>query len=80
MTNHPNRSRAGSAARNPKPAEIVKAREKVQRQLDLGITAAQTYCAEQVHTTCRVWQQWETADRRMHPAFWELFCINSAKP
>jgi hypothetical protein len=24
-------------------------------------------------TTCRSWQQWEAGDRRMHPAFWELF-------
>lgn len=30
-----------------------------------------------VHTTCRVWQQWEAGDRRMHPAFWELFRIKS---
>lgn len=28
-----------------------------------------------VHTTCRVWQQWEAGDRRMHPAMWELFKI-----
>jgi DNA-binding transcriptional regulator YiaG len=25
-----------------------------------------------VHTTCRVWQQWEAGERKMHPAFWEL--------
>ena len=30
-----------------------------------------------VHTTCRVWQQWEAGDRRMHPAFWELFLLKS---
>ena len=25
--------------------------------------------------TLRGWQQWEAGDRRMHPAFWELFRI-----
>jgi DNA-binding transcriptional regulator YiaG len=25
-----------------------------------------------VHTTARVWLQWEAGDRRMHPAFWAL--------
>lgn len=30
-----------------------------------------------LHTTVRVWQQWEAGDRRMHPAFWELFMIKA---
>ncbi len=30
-----------------------------------------------VHSTCRVWQQWEAGDRKMHPAFWELFRIKA---
>lgn len=76
MSNHPNRSRAGSAERNPKPDEIRAAREAA------GLS--QTAAAELVHTTCRTWQQWEAAEgadgnRRMHPAFWELFRIKSAK-
>lgn len=84
MTNHPNRSRAGSPARNPDPAEVRAAREAVQVRWGLGITAAQTWCAEQVHTTARAWQQWETeaespSHRRMHPAFWELFRIKAAR-
>lgn len=36
-----------------------------------GLT--QTAAADLVHTTCRVWQQREHGDRKMHPAFWELF-------
>lgn len=76
MTNHPNRKR-GEAARNPAPTEVSAAREAVQARLGLGITATQTWCAEKVHTTRRVWQQWEAGDRRMHPAFWELFQIKS---
>lgn len=67
MGNHPNRSRAESAARNPAPAEILAAREAA------GLT--QTAAGALVFTTCRVWQQWEAGDRRMHPAFWELFRI-----
>lgn len=39
---------------------------------------SQTAAAELVHTTCRVWQQWEAGDRRMHPAFWELFLLKTA--
>jgi len=78
MTNHPNRGKSQSAARNPRPAEVVAARERVQKARQIGITEAQTWCARQVHTTVRVWQQWEAPEssdshRRMHPAMWELF-------
>ena len=71
MTNHPNRSRSrsGSPARNPDPAEVRAARAAA------GLT--QTAAASLVHTTCRVWQQWEAGDRRMHLAFWELFRLKS---
>lgn len=69
MTNHPNRSKAGSAARNPAAEEITAARESA----GLGKTEA----ADMVHTTYRTWQQWEEGDRRMHPAFWELFQIKA---
>lgn len=66
MPNHPNRSKTNKhRSRNPEPDEIKKAR------IRSGQT--QTYCAMLVHTTCRVWQQWEAGDRRMHPAFWDLF-------
>jgi len=65
MSNHPNRGRTENAARNPNPAEIKAGRET------LGLS--QTAAAQVVHTTCRTWQQWEAGDRRMHPAFWELF-------
>lgn len=53
----------------PSPATIREARKQ------LGIT--QSAAAEMVHSTCRVWQQWESGDRKMHPAFWELFKIKS---
>lgn len=51
--------------RNPTPEEVRTAREVA------GLT--QTQAGALVHTTCRAWQQWEAGDRRMHPAFWELF-------
>jgi DNA-binding transcriptional regulator YiaG len=38
----------------------------------IGITAAQDLCAGWLHTSRRAWQQWESGDRRMHPAFWDL--------
>ena len=55
---------------NPDPKEIKALRNK------LGIT--QTAAASLVHTTCRVWQQWEAGDRKMHPAFFELFTLKSS--
>ena len=64
MVNHPNRARNNPVG-SPTPADIRTAREAV------GLT--QTDAAMLVHTTCRVWQQWEAGDRRMHPAFFELF-------
>lgn len=69
MSNHPNRSRAGSPARNPTPEEVRAAREAA------GLS--QTSAADLLHTTCRTWQQWEAGDRRMHPAFWELFRLKT---
>lgn len=69
MPNHPNRSRAKSPASNPTPSEIKEARSQA------GITQEQA--GKMLHTTVRVWQQWEAGDRRMHPAFWELFRIKA---
>ena len=31
-----------------------------------------------LYTNQRVWSQWETGKRQMHPVFWELFCIKTA--
>jgi len=54
---------------SPAPAEIRAARERA------GLT--QTEAGALVHTAVRTWQQWEAGDRRMHPAYWELFLIKS---
>jgi DNA-binding transcriptional regulator YiaG len=70
MTSHPNRGK-GKPSRNPKPADILAARE------ESGLT--QTQAGELLHTSCRVWQQWEAGVRRMHPAFFELFNIKRPK-
>lgn len=53
----------------PTPQQIRAAREAA------GLT--QTKAGELLHSTCRAWQQWEAGDRRMHPAFWELFRLKS---
>lgn len=68
MSNHPNRGEKGPES-NPTPAEVRAAREAA------GLS--QTAAGALVHTTCRTWQQWEAGDRRMHPAFWELFQMKS---
>jgi len=56
----------------PRPAEVVKLRSRLQKKEEMGITAAQDYCAARVYTHRRSWQQWERGERRMHPAIWEL--------
>jgi putative transcriptional regulator len=33
----------------------------------------QTEAAALIYCTLRGWQEWECGNRRMHPAFWELF-------
>lgn len=55
---------------NPQPAEIKAAREAAR--------LSQSASAELIHSGLRTWQQWESGDRRMHPAFWELFRIKIA--
>lgn len=59
-------------AQVPVGEQVVELRSTVQRRLGLGITAAQDWCAAAVHTSRRAWQQWESGDRGMHAAFWEL--------
>lgn len=61
----------------PLPEQITGLRIQIQTDRQLGITAAQDYCAALLHTSRRAWQQWETGDRSMHPAFWELAQIKT---
>lgn len=56
-------------ASSPRPVEIVRARKVA------GLT--QTQAGELIHASMRAWQQWESGDRQMHPAFFELFLIKS---
>jgi DNA-binding transcriptional regulator YiaG len=74
VSNHPNRSQANRAvAGNPKPAEILRARE------DAGLTQQQA--ADLLFSSWRTWQNWEAGERRMPPSAWELFNakINASK-
>lgn len=71
MAAHPNRGSPKGLAANPEPADIIAARTKA------GLT--QSAAAALVHTTCRAWQQWEAGDRRMHPAFFELFNLKALR-
>ena len=54
---------------NPLPAEIRRSREAA------GLT--QTQAAALLHCGLRAWQKWESGERRMHPAMWELFQIKT---
>jgi DNA-binding XRE family transcriptional regulator len=75
MANHPNRN-GKNPAKNPKPAEIKKAR--------IAAGLSQTAAAELIYCALGTWQQYEAdpdspCHRRMHPAFWELFKIRVAE-
>jgi hypothetical protein len=63
----------------PTPEQVKGARESIQIELGLGITAAQDWCAAALHSKRRPFQQWETGERGMHPAFWELLGIKISK-
>lgn len=41
-----------------------------------GLT--QTEAGALVYSALRTWQQWESGERKMHPAMWELFRIKLA--
>lgn len=71
---HPNRGKAPRPGRNPKPAEIITARNAA------GHT--QTEAAGVVYVNLRTWQAWESEaqgdnDRRMPPGLWELYLIKT---
>lgn len=60
----------------PTPEEILQARERA------GLT--QTEAAELVCSSPNAWQKWEAtlgtvSHRKMHPAFWKLFRIETKK-
>lgn len=71
MTNHPNRSRRTDAAgRTPKPDEIRAAREAAQLSRDAA--------AKLIYKSVRAWEKWENGERKMDPAFWELWRIKAS--
>ena len=67
MINHPNRSRAKTPASNPKPEEIIEARESAN--------LSQEKAAKLIYSALRTWQHWEGGESRMHPGVWEIVKI-----
>jgi len=53
--------------KHPAPDEIRAAREAAS--LSRAQAAALVFCKT------RAWDRWETGERKMHPAMWELFNI-----
>ncbi len=51
----------------PTPTQVKSARQ------DAGLT--QTAAAAVIYKKLRTWQQWESGDRQMDEALWELFNI-----
>jgi len=70
MSNHPNRGRR-TAASNPLPDEIQSSRMRT------GLKMADA--AALVYVNALAWGNWESGNTRMHPAFWELWLLKSAK-
>lgn len=56
---------------SPTPDQVFAAREKS------GLT--QDAAARLVHADIRSWQRWESGERSMHPAFFELFLIKTGQ-
>ena len=53
----------------PKPSDIITARELSR--------LTQTDAASLIYCNRGTWAKWESGDRAMHPAFFELFTIKS---
>lgn len=51
------------------PKDIFSARKS------LGLTQAEA--SKIIHVSTRTWQQWESGERKIHQAFWELFVIKT---
>ena len=56
---------------SPTPEQVL------QERTNADLT--QTEAAAIVHAVLGTWQQWEKGKRNMHPAFWELFLLKTAK-
>lgn len=56
---------------SPTP-ELIKSTRK-----SLGLT--QTQAAAVIYKQWRAWQRWESGDRQMDPALWELFLIKTKR-
>ena len=46
-----------------------------QSRTDAGLT--QTEAAETIYCSIGAWKKWESGERKMHPAFWELFLLKT---
>ena len=69
MTNHPNRSKSLREGSNPLPVEIIAARAQA------GLT--QVEACKLIHVTLSSWKKYESGERRMPAASWELFNIKT---
>jgi DNA-binding transcriptional regulator YiaG len=65
VANHPNRAGGPALAGATPTPDAIRAWRRAT-----GLSAAAAGAL--VHSTGRVWQQWEAGERRMHPAFWDL--------
>jgi len=69
--NHPNRSKHSTAPTAPTPSAIRAARE--------AALLTQTDAAKLVYVTLSAWQRWEAGERKIHPAFWELWQLKTER-
>jgi DNA (cytosine-5)-methyltransferase 1 len=54
---------------SPTPEQLKQSRREA------GLTQSES--ANLIYSELRTWQHWEKGDRKMHPAFFELFLIKT---
>ncbi len=71
MANHPNRG-LRTRFSSPRAHEVKQARE------DAYLTVEQA--AARLFASPAAWMRWESGERPMHPAFWQLWKIRAMYP
>lgn len=54
------------------PEKFIEIRKAIQKEYGLGITKAQTYCAELICKKIRTWQKYETGNHPIDHTSWQL--------
>lgn len=67
--NHPGRSPHDGRPKNPKPEHII------AKRIAHGLSEKQA--SDVIYSTEAAWKRWESGERPLHPAMWELFLLKT---